>query len=239
MGLVAPGRLGVAAESGQAGDQADVGMGVEKGRLALQAPGMADVVGVHAGDGVAPGGGQPGRQGRHDAAVGPVEDAQAGVAPGVGLKHRLGRPAVVGTVVYGHDLEIAKRLAKQAVQGGRQAGGGVAHRQEHGNHPSPPPAGGARERGGTKAGRAHGLSGHVPAGPGRVAGAGGKAARRINQARAFMTAAKSASPRPVSTSLSYNAESTVRVGVTAPAAPAASLAKRRSLAMCLAGNWAG
>ncbi len=71
------------------------------------------------------------------------------------------------------------------------------------------------------------------------AGVGGRAGWAGAQARALMTEAKSASPRPVSTSLSYSAVSTARVGATAPAAAAASLAKRRSLAMCLAGNWGG
>ena len=97
-------RLPVAAKMHPRGQQARFGMGCHPGGLEGQTLRMADVIGVHAGDELAPGGLQTGVERAGQALMRPVQDAQAGIFHRQGIQQ--GCRAVSGAVIDGQHLEV-------------------------------------------------------------------------------------------------------------------------------------
>jgi hypothetical protein len=118
-------------------------VGIEELDLAGEAPGMADIVGVLAGQvlGIAgrlrrggQGPGDPGAGIEADHREGGVNPVAGGVlargrsAPPRELRAEQARRFVGRAVVHDHDVEAPVFLGKEAVEGRVQGGGTVAHR---------------------------------------------------------------------------------------------------------------
>ncbi len=112
----------------EAADDCDRGPRRQHRDLPLEASRQGDVVGIHAGDVAAGGGGDRLVQGRHQAAAGRRQKADARV--GGGLSGEQGRRCVDRAVVDDDELEIREALAADAGDGLMEEGGAVAHRQD-------------------------------------------------------------------------------------------------------------
>jgi hypothetical protein len=97
-----------------AGDDAQSGVGGEGRHLELQSAGVADVVGVHAGQELSPAVLETGIEGRHQSLCRGVKKSEAGI-PGLPAGEDLGC-FVRGAVVHSHHLEALEGLAPQALQ---------------------------------------------------------------------------------------------------------------------------
>ena len=92
---------------------------------------MGDVVGVHAGYEGGAAGIEPGVQGRNQSPRRRPKDPDPRVAlrsPG-----QDSRGGVTGSIIYGHQFPIGKRLAEDGIQGRREEPLLITHREEYGN----------------------------------------------------------------------------------------------------------
>jgi len=106
-------------------------VGLEGGKLPLETAWMGYVVGIHAGHEGAPGGGETGLEGRDQPQSLLAQQADAGIRRPGGRCHR--RRVVPGAVVHHQALPVGQALPGQAAQGGRQPGGTVPDREQHGH----------------------------------------------------------------------------------------------------------
>lgn len=92
---------------------------------------MGEVVRIHPGDELAPGGSQT----RIERADQPAVLRKYGLQPVIARSRRAqhGGAAVGRAVVHGDDLEVGERLCEEAVQRGRQRISGVEHREQDGD----------------------------------------------------------------------------------------------------------
>jgi hypothetical protein len=130
--LAVPPAYEPAGEEGHAaGDQGDLGAGGEIVALELQAPGVHEVVGVHAGDERSAGLREAEVEGGHEADAAGAQQAGPGVVAGV--RGNKGRRLVRRAVVHGEQLVVAEGLPPDGGEAGGQGGRGVAEGHEDGD----------------------------------------------------------------------------------------------------------
>ena len=117
----------VAAKPDAATDEPGLRKGIEERDLLFDAFGVAEVVGIHAGNVFAVGGGQPVVERGHDAPVRMVEQLDVRLVP-QNLQRRVGR-----AVIDDHDFHGLEGLRPQAFQALENRGFGIEHRHDDGD----------------------------------------------------------------------------------------------------------